>query len=199
MSGRVVISAICDEIMRSEVFVADITGLNPNVLFELGYAIAHRRRIWLLLNPHIERAKVEFSRFQLLTTVGYTSYSNSSDIVTEFYRDEPYNKVDQALYDELLRSAGPPSKRDALLYLRCSVNTEASLRLARRVAAAPIRSVVDDPQEVRLQPLSWYVQQVTSAFAAVCHFLPDDFTNCELQMRSMPWLLVSPTVGQSLY
>jgi hypothetical protein len=180
VSGRVVINAICDEIMRSQVFIADITGLNPNVLFELGYAIAHRRRVWLLLNPNIERAKVDFNRFQLLTTVGYTSYSNSSDIVKEFYRDEPYNTNGQALYDELLRSAGPPSKRDALLYLQCSVNTEASLRLARRVAAAPLRSVVDDPQEIRLQPLAWYVQQVTSAFAVVCHLLPTDYTNWEL-------------------
>ena len=71
IGGRVVISAICDEIKKCDVFIADLTGLNPNVLFELGYAISHRRRVWLLLNPHIERTKAEFERFQLLTTVGY--------------------------------------------------------------------------------------------------------------------------------
>src|SRR5712691_2381005 len=53
ISGRVVISAICDEVKKSEIFIADVTALNPNVLFELGYAIAHRKRVWLLLNTHI--------------------------------------------------------------------------------------------------------------------------------------------------
>jgi hypothetical protein len=114
VNGRVIISTICDEIKKRQVFIADVTGLNPNVLFELGYAIAHRKRVWLLLNPRIERAKAEFDRFQLLTTVGYAGYNNSSEIVAQFYRDEPYNNLEQNLYDELLRSAGPPSKKDAL-------------------------------------------------------------------------------------
>jgi hypothetical protein len=180
VGGRVVISAICDEIKNCQIFIADVTGLNPNVLFELGYAIAHRRRIWLLLNPRIERAKVDFDRFQLLTTVGYASYANSDDIVGQFYREEPYKKLDQNLYDELLRAAGPASKKDAMLYLRCDVNTDASMRIARRVSSGPIPSVIDDPQEVRLQPFSWYVQQVTSAFAIVCHFLSTEYQNWEV-------------------
>jgi hypothetical protein len=180
ISGRVVISAICDQIKTSEIFIADVTGLNPNVLFELGYAIAHKKRVWLLLNQHIERAQVFFNRFQLLTTVGYAPYSNSREIVEQFYRDGPYNNVDQNLYEELLIAAGPPSKKDALLYLRCDVDTEASLRVARRISTGPIRSVIDDPQEVRRQPFSWYVQQVTSAFGVVCHFLSTEYRDWEL-------------------
>lgn len=180
IGGRVVISAICDEIRGRQVFVADVTGLNPNVLFELGYAVAHRKRVWLLLNPNIEREKLNFDRFQLLTTVGYAPYSNSNDILAQFYREEPYAKLGQSLYDELLRTAGPPSKRDALLYLRCNVETEASMRLARRVAFGPIQSVIDDPQEAGLQALAWYVQQVTSAFAVVCHLLSTEYQNWQL-------------------
>ncbi|MGD0225499.1 MAG: hypothetical protein ABSF71_24490 [Terriglobia bacterium] len=180
VSGRAVIGAICEEIKNRQILIADVTGLNPNVLFELGYAIAHKKRVWLLFNPHIERAKIDFDRFQLLTTVGYATYNNSSEIVITFYRDEPYKKLDQTLYDELLRAAGPPSKRDALLYLRCDVDTEASMRIARRVASGPIRSVIDDPQEIRIQPFGWYVQQVTSAYAVVCHLLSTEYENWEL-------------------
>lgn len=180
VSGRIVIGAICDEIKSRQMFIADVTGLNPNVLFELGYAIAHKKRVWLLLNPLIDRARVNWDRFQLLTTVGFAPYSNSSDIVTQFYRQQPYNNLDQILYDELLRAAGPPSKKDALLYLRCDVNTEASMRIARRVSSGPMRSVIDDPQEIRLQPFAWYVQQVSSAFAIVCHLLSTEYQNSEL-------------------
>lgn len=180
ITGRVVISAICDRIKASQIFIADVTGLNPNVLFELGYAIAHKKRVWLLLNTHIERANMDFGRFQLLTTIGYVPYSNSNGIVTQFYRDAPYSNAGQNLYEELLFAAGPPSKKDSLLYLRCDVDTEASMRVARRVSSGPIRSVIDDPQEVRRQPLSWYVQQVTSAFGVVCHFLSTEYKDWEL-------------------
>jgi nucleoside 2-deoxyribosyltransferase len=99
VAGRVVVTAICDEIKTRHVFIADVTGLNPNVMFELGYAIGRKKRIWLLLNRDIEHAKKEFDRFQLLTTIGYQTYSNSSDITGKFYRDEPYKKVGQRLYD----------------------------------------------------------------------------------------------------
>jgi hypothetical protein len=180
VAGRLVLASICEEIRNREIFVADLTGLNPNVLFELGYAIAHKKRVWLVLNPKIERARLDFDRFQILTTVGYSPYNNSHEIVSRFYKDEPYKTLNNSLFDELLNTAGPASKKNALLYLRCDVETEATIRLARRVSSGPIRSVIDDPKEVRVQPLSWYVQQTSSAFAVVCHFLSTDYGDWEL-------------------
>lgn len=41
-------------------------------------------------------------------------------------------------------------------------------------------SVIDDPREVRVQPFSWYVQQVTSASAVACHLLSTDYSDWEL-------------------
>lgn len=81
-----------------------MTGLNPNVLFELAYAVAHRKRIWLLLDVAIEKAKLEFDRFQLFTTVGYQGASNSEKIVKGFFADQPYAD-DTNLCDELLDSS----------------------------------------------------------------------------------------------
>ena len=50
ISGKVVISAICNEIRKTDLFICDLTYLNPNVLFELGFAIANNKRIWVMLN-----------------------------------------------------------------------------------------------------------------------------------------------------
>ena len=180
VGGRLVIGTICDEIRAREAFIADVTGLNPNVLFELGFAIALRKRIWLLLEPNIERAKLDFERFQLLTTIGYWPYSNSLDIIKGFYRDEPYKTLDQNLYKELVQSTATPAKKDALLYLKPDVDTEATIAIVRSVANGKVPSVIDDPKEVRVQPFSWYVQQATAAFAVVCHLLSTDYKNWEL-------------------
>jgi hypothetical protein len=162
--------------------MADVTGLNPNVLFELGYAIALNKRIWLLFDPNIERARQEFNSFQLLTTVYYASFSNSREIINAFYKDEPYNDLNSTLLSELLGAAGArPRHRNSLLLLKPSVDTEAATRIARRVAAGPIPSVIDDPRESQTQSLTWYAQHVDSAFAVACHFLSTEYKNWELQ------------------
>ena len=70
-------------------------------------------------------------------------------------------------------------KKDALLYLKCDVATEASIRIAQRVNVARLPSVVD-VQRGRVQPLSWYVQQATAASAVLCHLLSTDHANWEL-------------------
>ena len=72
------------------------------------------------------------------------------------------------------------SKKDALLYLKCDVDTEASIRISQRISTAKMPSVVDDPREVRVQSLSWYVQQATAASAVVCHLLSSDHRGWEL-------------------
>ncbi|MGH9514045.1 MAG: P-loop ATPase, Sll1717 family [Terriglobales bacterium] len=180
ISGRVIIGAICEEIRNRHLFIADVTGLNPNVLFELGFAIANRKRIWLLLDPNIERAKLDFERFQLLTTIGYCPYSNSQDIVNGFYREEPYSKLDQDLQKELLQSTAAPAKKDALLYLKSDVDTNSSSAIARCVSSGVMPSVIDDPREVRVQPFAWYVQQVAAAYAVICHLLSTEYQNWEI-------------------
>ncbi len=180
VGGRVIINTICEEIRDRDLFVADVTGLNPNVLFELGFAIALRKRIWLLLDPNIERARLDFERFQLLTTIGYRAYSNSLDIIDGFYREEPYKKLDQDLYRELLQATTAVIKKDSLLYLKSDVNTESTIAIARLVTNGKVPSVIDDPKEVRVQPFSWYVQHVSAAFAVVCHLLSTEYANWEL-------------------
>lgn len=122
IGGRPVISAICEEIKHRNLFVADVTDLNPNVLFELGYAIAHRKRIWLLLDPNIERAKLRFERFQLLTTIGYCRFSNSVEITNEFYKEAPYEKLEQDLYIRTPPVDNPccQARGAALLEVRCA-------------------------------------------------------------------------------
>jgi hypothetical protein len=173
--GRPIISRIFEEIRDCKCFIADLTGLNPNVLFELGYAVAHRKRIWLLLDAALEMAKLEFDRFQLFTTVGYQGASNSEKIVEGLFADQPFADS-TSLFDDLLDRAKNPA-RPTLLYLKAQVATEASNRLTRKVVTAAIASIIDDPAETTNQPLEWYVNRVDSASAVVCHLLSSGYSN----------------------
>jgi hypothetical protein len=60
VDGKIVIDVIFDHIRSADFFIADLTGINPNVLFELGFAIARNKRIWLLIDNSITRAREDF-------------------------------------------------------------------------------------------------------------------------------------------
>src|SRR4051812_46157910 len=74
VGGKVIVDEICREINKADFFCADLTNLNPNVMFELGFAIARNKRIWLLLDTSFTEAKKRFDQLRILTTIGYTNY-----------------------------------------------------------------------------------------------------------------------------
>jgi len=76
VSGSLVIDEVLDSIDAASVSVFEITELNQNVMFELGYAIGSGRRIWLLRDESNERARRRWNQFRVLTTVGYVPYKN---------------------------------------------------------------------------------------------------------------------------
>ena len=180
VTGRPIIGTICEEIRKSDLLIADITNLNPNVLFELGFAVTQPKRLWLIFNPKVAGAKVLFDRFQLLTTIGYSAYSNSREIIDHFYKEEPYNNLDQTLLADLTQSATVTTRKNSILYIKPEVSTEAVTKITRRVAAAPIPSIIDDPKEIGVQPLEWYIGNVKAAKAVICHFLSDDYDDVRI-------------------
>ena len=80
-SGRYVIDSICKTISESNIFICELTNLNFNVLFELGYAISEHKQIIILIDTSYKNVIAQFNSFGLLTTIGYTPYTNSQNII----------------------------------------------------------------------------------------------------------------------
>lgn len=187
-TGKFIIIEICKEIDRCDLILFDLTNLNNNVLFELGYAVARDKRIFIFLDPSIEKAKSDFDKFNL-TTIGYSPYSNTRDIIEAFYKEEPYNDLKNTLYRQSVKSIIKQSHRTStLLYLKSEIETESSIRLSRRISKSKIKHVTDDPQEVRIHPLSWYVGEVTSSFFVIAHFLAQDRTGRKLHNAKISFI-----------
>lgn len=173
VGGKLVIREICDSIEGKKLFCADMTGMNANVMFELGYAIARNKRIWLLLDHSYVDSNAQFEQLKILTTVGYAKYSNSEQIVKGFYSDQPFSDLEKTLYDQVIKrnlSQTPPPK---IVYLKSLHDTEASIRITNSIAELEgegIPVIVDDPKESAAQSLTWYGVQVHSSIAVVCHF-----------------------------
>lgn len=172
ISGQSVIGVICEEINKADIFLCDLTYLNSNVLFELGYAIAKNKRIVVFLDPSIEKAKFDYERFNL-STLGYLSYNNEKSMIEQFFKVKPYNNIDKTVLNEISHSI--KFANSGLLFLKSAVDTQASIKLHQKLDRSKIKPlIVDDPQEIRMQMHTWYVEKASNTFAVVGHLLSDD-------------------------
>jgi hypothetical protein len=93
VSGKIICTEILEQIRNCSKFACDLTYLNHNVLFELGYAISQKRILKIFLNPSIEDAEKNYSDFKILKTIGYTKFINSKEIVKELQNSSVNEKT----------------------------------------------------------------------------------------------------------
>jgi hypothetical protein len=176
IGGRLIISTVLAAIDDSDVSIFDVSTLNPNVLYELGYAIGRARRIWLLMDSSDAEAMARWDRFRLLSSVGYRGWASSEDIRNKYAIDQPHLN-ESTIYDQLIEPSLVNEPRGAaIFYMPMSWDTDAKLAVDRRLAIEAnqgVRLITADPTESALNPLSWYAQKVNETAATVVHFSAD--------------------------
>ena len=94
IAGQPLISPILEGIEGSKFIVADITYLNPNVVYEIGFAIGRRRRCFLVRHGNIEGDKRIASEVGIFDTLGYDIYVDEHQLansLTAFIDPRPMN------------------------------------------------------------------------------------------------------------
>lgn len=171
VDGRLIIGEVLRAIDGASTVVAEITDLNANVLFEIGYALAADKQVVLCLDTTDSRARKNWKEFGLLTSVGYTPYEASSEtLVTEFIRSRPDLRAD-SLWEELLISGGVgPRRPRTLFYMPLGSRADVGKAVDRILLARKNLSVATaDEEEQGIAPLSWYAVQIYQASAALLH------------------------------
>jgi hypothetical protein len=172
INGKYIIDTICSEIDNSDVFICELTNLNQNVLFELGYSVAKQKKIVIFLDKTFEKSAQLFDSFGLLTTIGYTNYTNSNQM-TEGLFSEDYSKLNSTLIENSIENLLNDNKQ-VFLYLRSLHETDASMRLTKTINSHINGNVtIDDPDEIRIQTLSWYIQHIICSYGVIAHFESD--------------------------
>ncbi|WP_296634212.1 hypothetical protein, partial [Thiobacillus sp. SCN 63-57] len=92
IAGAPLISPIIEGIDASKFVVADITYLNPNVVYEIGFAIGRSRRCFLVQHAGTEGDKKIAREAGIFDTLGYESYADEdglSDTLTAYVDPTP--------------------------------------------------------------------------------------------------------------
>lgn len=80
IGGKALVSPIIKNIEDSHFVVADITYLNPNVVYEIGLSIGRKKKVLLIRNSSIEGDKHVANSVGIFDTIGYRSYSKGDDL-----------------------------------------------------------------------------------------------------------------------
>ncbi|MCX6831779.1 MAG: hypothetical protein NT028_06520 [candidate division Zixibacteria bacterium] len=195
IGGKLIIGEICKGISDCHIFVADLTGLNANVMFELGYAIGADKRIFLVCDTTFVNFRQQFERLKLLTTVGYRNCSNSAQIIDQFYREQPWADLETTIYSECIEPNITPGGLGHLLYLKSKQETEASIQITTGLQSSKCPLIIDDPSESTTPTLTWFGVQVANSLGVLCHLTNPEREGAILQtakqalVAGMAWAL----------
>ena len=143
---------------------ADITQLNFNVTFEVGFAIAREKRLLLTRHKGVTLEGPSLADLGLFDTLGYQEYENAQELYT----------ILRSLTDPAppMRNIYPLNKRAPLFLIEARVRTDPVTRMVSRVKKARLFYRSFDPCEApRLSAGEAYIQ-VAQSFAVLLHLLP---------------------------
>ena len=169
---------LLQEIDQCEAFACDLTALNHNVLFELGYALAKGKKILILLNEKMQGAKQAYRDF-ILKDIRYTSFGNAQDVQIALQQ----RRFDSNLLDQIAKvDASTPPDLD-VLYLHDSYASQPSLELAEFLAAQKgrFRLTVDDDVVQQYQTQRWYIGMIFRHRIALIHFVGDKYESARFE------------------
>lgn len=170
-SGSFIDKEILKTIDESNLFACDLTYLNHNVLFELGYAISKNRSIFIFLNEDITNAKNNYLNF-FLKNVKYSAFKNSKNILSILQNKEYSNEhIKKVIPQDNL------NVENDIFYLENESESQASLDLNDFMNSLNnndfnLKVKFNDPYEVDYQPLSYYFKNLYKAKAIIFHMLP---------------------------
>lgn len=171
-SGSFINTEILKSIEDSSYFACDLTALNHNVLFELGYAMAKNKNIFIFLNEDIEGAKERYQDF-ILKNIKYTSFKSSKEILAALQnREYSQEHLKDATIPEMLL------EETDIFYLENEYKSQTALDLNEFINSINKAKVkINDPLEVDYKTLSYYFSNLQNAKCILFHMLPTNYNN----------------------
>ncbi len=175
VNGRLIPSEVFAAIDEAGVVIADLTTLNPNVLYEVGYAIGLGKRIWLTADVSRTSRETIAVSVPPLATLGAHAYQNGHQIAASFEAEYIKLMESKPLLDQF-HAASVGSHAPAVLFLKALYETDASVRVADRISNGSVPAVIDDPAETNARSMSWYVERLLTSAGVLIHFTAVDRT-----------------------
>jgi hypothetical protein len=164
ISGAFIRSKVHESIKNCDFFAADITHLNFNVVYEIGFAIGNKRPVLLTKNRTIKEIAPTIRDIGIFDTIGITEYSNSqelSDILKKGTKNVLYN-ADINI-----------NMRTPVFLLETKHKTDYSIRITSRIKKSKLRFKHFDPSETPRINVYDSITFIAQAIGVIIQLLDD--------------------------
>jgi hypothetical protein len=162
--GQFVGHRVLEQIEQHDCLVADISELNFNVTYEIGFAIGKAKPLLLVRYSPLEASPPSLAEVGIFDTMGYKEYENSPGLV-EVLREIPVL--------EPVRVPVIPLNTSAPVYLIDALfKTDPVTRMIARVKKARLSFRSFDPNEQPRLSAFDAIQNVTQSYGVLLHLLP---------------------------
>lgn len=181
IAGQFITQPITDAIMQSPFVCADVTFHNFNVFYEIGYAIARKKRPVLLLNKSLAGDYKQNERVRLLDSIGYTSYVSTAELTTILsdLSPPPGSLISSSIKDRSL----------PVYYLRTPLPVDFDVQTKSRLKKARLQFRHHDAEETGPLTAAEAIDEVSKSFGVVGHFLPPMYERSREHNLEMAFVL----------
>ena len=163
ISGQIIFCKICKALRFTKVVVADVTTLNFNLLFEIGYAMGLGRLVLPVRDTTYIRDSKAFDELGLLDTLGYIDFQNSATLL---------EGISQRIADSSLFHQYPIENVEQPLYLvRSHVQSDGMIKLMSTLKKSGLRFRTFDPRETSRLSLHEAFKQACSSYGVIAHLI----------------------------
>lgn len=164
VSGQIIFCRICQTLRFSKLAVTDVTGLNFNLLFEIGYALGLGLPVVPIRDTSIVNSEKDFDELGLLDTLGYLDFTNHAMLA---------EKLPTAI-----RDAKPPllqqyslDQDQPLYFVKSPVVTDGVIKLLSGIKKSGLRFRTFDPKETSRLSLHDTWRQIQSSLGVIAHLI----------------------------
>jgi hypothetical protein len=176
-SGNIIGARIFEEIRECDIFACDLTYLNHNVFFELGYAIATERKLKIFLNTSIADSQKNYTELKILRNVGYTPFSSSREIRNEFQQNISSKSL---LIKDIITGFENEKIEHDIFLINTKNRNQAAIDLEEYLTILDDKkSISNNEDEIAYQPLIWYLKTIIKSNIVMLHMTGKDKTDYE--------------------
>jgi hypothetical protein len=170
IAGYPLISPILSNIDQSDLLAADISVLNFNVTFEVGYAIAKRKRVFLTRNSSLKRDPL-IDVVGIFDTLGYEEYNNSGSLV------KLLREIDQL---EPLPTEYVVDRRAPVYVVEPPKRDELTLTLISKLKKSRLKYKSYNPSEDTRLSATDAIKKVAGSFGVVVPLLSKEMEDADI-------------------
>jgi hypothetical protein len=170
--GQIIFCEICKAIRFTRLVVADVTTLNFNLLFEIGFALGLGVPILPIRDTSNIRDRKDFEEIGILDTFGYFDYRNSSQLAD--------GVLSKAAHPPLSLQAPSLNTDQPLYIIKSPVESNGMIKLMSVVKKSRLRFRSYDPREVARISLHEAYRQTVCSRAVILHLLSPDTVGAEI-------------------